>query len=322
MTRVHALAVLGLLAIALVAGISAAFIVPQTEQALVLQFGETRRLVTAPGLHFKAPFIQNVVLYDKRLLDLLPSKQQVILADQKRIDVDAYGQYRIVDPLRFFQKLNNEQQARRQLGETFMISAIRRVLGSKTLGDMLSLQRDQIQADILREVNDQAKAYGVEVVDVRLRRADLPEQTSKAIYSRMKSERDREANLARAEGQRQATEIRSRADYQQAVTLAEARSKSQQIRGAGDAQATQIYAEAFTQDPNFFSFYRSMSAYRESLGSGDSTTTLLLSPDTPFLRYLEAPFDAAPPAAGRAPETGAKPGASTVGALPAAPARP
>jgi membrane protease subunit HflC len=289
MNRPSVIGAIALLVIVVLIGTSAFFTVAQTEQALVLQFGEMRELIKAPGLHLKVPFVQKVLYFDNRVLEVDPPAQEVILADQKRVDVDAYARFRIIDPLLFYQTVTNEFGARGRLS-AIINSSMRRVLGSTSLASVLSGERERIMADILHEVGDQAKRFGIEIVDVRLRRADLPEQTSQAIYNRMKSERDREAKEARGQGQEQALQIRARADREKVVLLAEAAREAQIVRGEGDANAIKIYAEAFGKDPQFFAFYRSMQAYTNALGSGD--TTMVLSPNMDFLRYLEDPTGA------------------------------
>jgi membrane protease subunit HflC len=285
---------------------SALFPVAQNQQALVLQFGEPRNFIKEPGLHIKVPFIQNVLYYDKRVLEVDPPAQQVILSDQKRVDVDAYARFRITDPLEFYKTLNTEFNARGRLS-AIINSSMRRVLGSTTLVRVLSADRERIMADILHEVSDEAKRFGIEIVDVRLRRADLPEQTSQAIYNRMRSERDREAKEARAQGQEQAQQIRARADRDKTVLLAEAQREAQIVRGDGDAAAIKIYADSFGKDPQFFSFYRSMQAYRDALGSSD--TTMVLSPDMDFLRFFGDPTGSGKGFGGAGPRPGSTGGA-------------
>lgn len=268
------------------------FIVPQTQQALVLQFGEIRRTVRDPGLQVKLPW-QSVMYYDKRLLDLDPPVQSVILADQKRLDVDAYARFRIIDPRLFNQRVRDEANARTRLAP-IVNSSMRRVLGNATLANVLSTDRDRIMADIQKEVNDAARDFGIEIIDVRLRRADLPQQTSEAIFNRMRSEREREAKEARAQGEEERQRIQSRADRDRAVLLAEAQREAQTMRGEGDGLAVKIYADAFGRDPNFFAFYRSMQAYRESMTGPD--TTMVLSPEMSFFRFMNNPNGATPPA--------------------------
>jgi len=259
------------------------FTVPQQQQALVLQFGDPKRSIQDPGLKVKLPFIQDVQYFEKRILDIDPPKQQVILIDQKRLDVDAYGRYRIVNPLRFYQTVNNEAGARARLG-AIINSSMRRVLGNESLANLLSTRRGQITQAIFQEVSQAATSLGIEMIDVRMKRVDYPDQTSQAIYARMKSERDREAREFRGEGSEVAQQIRADADRQRVVTVATAQQQAQTLRGQGDAQAIQIYADAFGQDPQFFAFYRSMEAYKQSLGDG--STTLVLTPDSEFFRFF------------------------------------
>jgi membrane protease subunit HflC len=284
------LAALGLLVI--IGGIVAftsLFVVPQVQQAIVLQFGAPVTAVKDPGLKVKLPW-QNVVYYDKRVLDLDPPKQQVILSDQKRLDVDSYARFKIVDPLLFFQTVKDEIGARSRLSP-IINSSLRRVLGNETLLSILSDQRINIMASIRQQANDDARPLGMELVEVRIRRADYPEETSLNIYNRMKSERERESKEFRAQGQEQAQKIRADAEKQRVVIVAEAKKQSEILRGQGDAEAIRIYAEAFGQDPDFFSFYRSMQAYRKAMTSGD--TTMVLSPDSDFFGYFKD-IDGAP----------------------------
>ncbi|WP_193171305.1 protease modulator HflC [Nisaea nitritireducens] len=278
------LAVLGVLV--LVAGFVAftsLFVVPQVQQAIVLQFGAPIEAVKDPGLKVKLPW-QNVVYYDKRVLDLDPPKQQVILSDQKRLDVDSYARFKIVDPLLFFQTVKDEMGARSRLSP-IINSSLRRVLGNETLLSILSDQRIAIMASIRQQANDDARPLGMELVEVRIRRADYPEETSLNIYNRMKSERERESKEFRAQGQEEAQKIRADADKQRVVIVAEAKKQSEILRGQGDGEAIRIYAEAFGQDPEFFAFYRSMQAYRKAMTGGD--TTMVLSPDSDFFKYFK-----------------------------------
>ena len=270
--------------VALVAAGSSLFIVNQAEQALVLRFGAHRATIQDPGLHAKIPFIEDVVRYDQRLLALDPPDEQIILGDQKRIVVDTFTRFRIADPLKFYQAVKTETQARAQLSQ-IVSSAMRRVLGQVTLPSILSEERAQIMDQIQREVAERgARELGIQVVDVRLRRADLPEETSQSIYDRMKSERERQAKEARALGYEWGQQIRARAERERTVILAEAQRQSQIERGQGDAEANRILGEAFGRDPQFFTLYRSLQAYRESLADGN--TTLVLSPDNEFLKAL------------------------------------
>ncbi len=257
------------------------FVVHQTSQAIVMQFGDPRRVLKESGLHFKIPLLQDVVFYDKRVLDLDPPVERVILADQKRIEVNTFTRFRIADPLNFYKTVNSETQARSRLG-AIVISTMRRVLGNVTLPTLLSAERDSIMNQIRERVNDEAQALGVDVTDVRIRRADLPDETSQAIYARMKSEREREAREARAQGQELAQQIRSRADREKVVLLAEAQKKAQFLRGEGEAEAFRIWAEANSRDVHFYDFYRALQFYRSSLGEA----TWVLSPSSQLLRYL------------------------------------
>jgi membrane protease subunit HflC len=262
---------------------SALFTVDQRQQALVLQFGQVIRPVDEPGLHTKLPFVQNVVYYDKRVLDLDPQVEQVILADQIRLDVDTYARYRIINPLKFYQAVKNEDEFRARLSNV-VNSSLRRVLGNVSLLTVLSSDRDTIMADIKKEVDTEARNFGVQLVDVRIRRADLPEQATQATYARMRSERERIARQRRAEGFEKSQQIRATADRERTVLLAEARKQSEILRGEGDNIAYKIYAEAAGKDPEFYRFYRSMEAYKKGLSSDD--TTMVLTPDSEFFRYF------------------------------------
>jgi len=261
-----------------------AFLVRQGTQAMVLQFGRPAAQHTEPGLKFKTPFLQNVRVFQKRILNVAPPAEEVILADQKRLVIDAFGRYQITDMLAFNNAVGSEEAARDRINN-LINSVTREVLGTATLTDVLSEKRAGLMHSIKERVNAAAKNLGVEIVDVRIGRADLPEQTSQSIFNRMKTERQREAAQFRAEGQQLAQETRSAADKERTVILAEAGRQSQIQRGLGDEAAIKIYAEAFKQDPEFYNFYRTMEAYRESLGNGD--TTLIMSPDSDFLRYFK-----------------------------------
>jgi membrane protease subunit HflC len=265
---------------------SSVFIVDQTESALVLQFGQPRREVRTPGLWFKRPFVENVMFYDNRVLDFEPRPEEVIVSDQKRLVVDSYARYRIVDPLLFYQTVGTEVGVRGRLS-AIVNGSLRRVLGNVTLSDILSVKRADIMIQIRNEVAESAKAFGIDVVDVRLRRADLPEENSEAIYARMKSERQQQAAQYRGEGAEAAQSVRANAERERTVTLAEAQRDAQRVRGDGDAQAIKIYADAFGRDKQFFSFYRSLQAYRAALVSKD--TSFLLSPDSNFFRFFSSP---------------------------------
>jgi membrane protease subunit HflC len=258
------------------------FTVTERQQALVLSFGQPIRVIQTPGLKAKWPIIQDVVLLDRRILDVDPPVEQVILSDQKRIDVDAFARYRIVDPLKFFQSVGNEAVAEQRLASV-VNSALRRVLGNVTLLAVLSKERTKVMTDIKSEVNDEAKGFGIEIVDVRIRRADLPEETSQSIFARMRSERERDAAEARAQGQEQAQQIRSRADRERTVILAEAQRDAQKARGTGDNTALKIISDATGRDPQFYAFYRTLEAYRNALRED---TTMVLSPSGDFFRYF------------------------------------
>lgn len=275
-----------LLATALIVGYSSLFSVYQTQQALVVRLGQPVRVVNEPGLNFKAPFIDNVITIDKRILDLEAPAQEVIASDQKRLVVDAFARYRIRNALQFYQTLGSIQGANSQL-TILLNSALRRVLGEATFTHVVRDQRADLMERILQLVDREAAGYGIQVVDVRIRRADLPEQNSQAVYQRMQTERAREAAEFRAQGAQRAQEIRSRADRDVTVLVADAQSKSEQIRGEGDATRNQIFADAFNKDPEFFAFYRSMQAYEASMKPGD--TRLLLKPDNSFFRFFNQP---------------------------------
>jgi len=265
---------------------SALFTVSETEQAILLQFGAVQRIDRTAGLKFKLPFVQNVVIYEKRLLDLASPPEEVILADQTRLVVDAYAVYRIDDPLKFYQAVRTDEGARQRLTSA-MNATLRDVLGGTTIVTMLSKDREGVMQAIRDKVNDAASPMGIIVVDVRISRANLPESISQAIYARMKSEREREAAEYRAQGFEQAQEIKSKADRERTTILADAKRQSDILHGQGDAEATQIYADAFGKDPEFYSFYRSLEAYRKSFSAEDSE--FVLTPNSDFLRYLTRP---------------------------------
>ena len=276
---------IGVVVLAIITGLSAAFTVNQTQQALVLQFGEPKRTIQEPGLAFKMPFIQDVEYYERRILSLIPQDAvEVILADQKRLQVDAYARYRIDNPLLFYQTVRNEFGAVARL-ESIIDSSVRRVLGKETLASILTGEREAINGSIRDEVNASVTTLGIEIIDVRLRRADYPATTSQNIFNRMKSEREREAKEFRATGAEEAQKIRADAEKTRTVIIAEAQREAQEKRGAGDSEAIQIYAESFGQDPEFFSFYRSMQAYRDSMSGED--TSMVLSPASSFFRFFK-----------------------------------
>jgi len=264
---------------------NAMFTVDQTQQALVLQLGEPKRTIQEPGLSFKIPFIQDVTYYEKRVLSLIPQDaEEVILSDQKRLKVDAYARYQIEDPLLFYQTVRNEFGARGRL-EAIIDSSVRRALGRETLGSILTGQRNDITRSSGDEVNESVSSLGIQIIDVRLRRADYPEATSQNIFNRMKSEREREAKEFRATGEEEAQKIRAAAEKTRTVIISEAKRSAQELRGAGDSEAISIYADSFGQDAEFFAFYRSMEAYRNSMGK--DSTSMVLSPDSSFFRFFK-----------------------------------
>lgn len=276
---------------------SSVFVVQQTEQAIVLQFGEPKRVEQSPGLKFKLPFVQNVEFYDKRLLDFYAETKEVIAADQKRLRVDAFLRYRIVDPLRFKQTVTEERTMRTRLN-SILESSLRQALGHVQLSSIISEKRADLMTQIRNLVNEQTMGikttkdgtttsggFGVEIVDVRIKRADLPPANSEGIYKRMQTERHKEANQYRAQGAEDAQKIRSQADKERTILLADAKRKAETLRGEGDGEATKIFAQSFGKDEDFFQFYRTMQAYKRTLSQKD--TTMVLSPDGEFLKYLE-----------------------------------
>jgi len=282
--------VLLLVLLAIIVGYGSVFTVDQTEQALVVRFGKPVDVVTDPGLHFKAPFIDTVIAIDKRILDLENPSQEIIASDQKRLVVDAFARYRIKTPLRFYQSVGSIQAANIQL-TTILNASLRRVLGEVTFIQVVRDEREALMGRIRDQVDKEADAYGIQVVDVRIRRADLPEQNSQAVYQRMQTERQREAAEFRAQGGQKAQEIRSNADREATVIVAEANSKAEQIRGEGDGERNRLFAEAYGKDPDFFAFYRSMTAYENGLKSND--TRFLLRPDSDFFKFFNSPSGAA-----------------------------
>ena len=259
------------------------FIVQEISQAIVLQFGDPKKIVTKAGLNFKLPFIQNVVYLDKRILNLDNDPEEVIAADQKRLIVDAFARFKIVDPLKFYISVGNERVARSRLS-TIINSRIRGVLGTQELATLLSTDRARQMQIIQSQVNEEAKNFGINIVDVRIKRADLPPANSDAIYRRMQTEREREAKEFRAKGAEMAITITSTADKEVTVILADAEKRSQILKGEGDGQRNKIFADAFGQDPEFFAFYRAMQAYETALIGGE--TSLILSPDSEFFKFF------------------------------------
>ncbi|MGB7916312.1 MAG: protease modulator HflC [Rhodomicrobium sp.] len=285
---------LAIVAVAAAVGFSA-FIVNQTHRALVLQFGEPVRAIDEPGLYWRTPFIQTVEQFDRRILDLQTDEQEVIASDQKRLIVDAFARYRITDPLAFYKAFRGEVGARQRL-TAIVDSTIRSVLGRATFIDVVRNKRDTLMKQTIKQVNDDVRNLGVEIVDVRIRRADLPEANSQAIYRRMQTERQREAAELRAQGSEQSQRIKSTADKEVTVLLANANRDSERMRGDGDAERNRIYADAFTKDRDFFAFYRSMQAYEESLKG--SHTRIVLSPNSEFFRYFNGGSSAPKPGDG------------------------
>ena len=259
------------------------FIVKEVNQAIVLQFGDPKRIITKPGLNFKIPFIQNVVFLDKRILNLDTPPEEVIASDQKRLIVDAFARFQIVDPLKFYISVGNERVARSRLS-TIINSRIRSVLGTQRLQTLLSADRTNQMTLIQAGVNNEAENFGIKIVDVRIKRADLPQANSEAIYKRMQTEREREAKEFRAKGAEMAAEITSTADKEVTVILANAEKTSQILKGEGDGQRNRIFADAFGRDPEFFAFYRAMQAYEKALIGGE--TSLILSPDSEFFKFF------------------------------------
>ncbi len=290
---------IALIVIGLAAAIVASdtfFVVKQTQQALVTQLGEPRRVIQEPGLQIKVPFVQRAVLFDRRILDLDTNPEEVLTLDQKRLIVDAFARFKIVDPLKFFQSVNNEFRARERLSRLFNTS-VRTILAEREFSTLLTGERADSMLKIRADVNEKARELGIEIIDVRIRRADLPQDNSNAVYNRMRAERDREAREARAQGREISQRIRSRADKEAQVLLAEARRDAEILRGEGDAQRNKIFAEAFGKDQDFFAFYRAMQAYESALGSTD--TTMVLSPDSEFFRYFQNPQGTVPEGARR-----------------------
>jgi membrane protease subunit HflC len=295
-----------LIIVALIIAYGSLFTVYQTRQALVVRLGEPIRVVTQPGLHFKVPLIDSVIQIDNRILDLENPAQEVIASDQKRLVVDAFARYRIQDPLKFYQTVGSVERANSQLS-ILLNSALRRVLGEATLTHVVRDDRSQLMTRVRDQLNTEAQALGISIVDVRIRRADLPEQNSQAVYQRMQTERQQEASQIRAQGSQRAQETRAKADRDVTVLLADAQSKGEQVRGEGDGERNRIYAEAFGRDPEFFSFYRSMQAYEAGLKSND--TRMLLKPDSEFFRFFVDPSGKPRAAAPAAPVTPPAPAA-------------
>jgi modulator of FtsH protease HflC len=301
----HPLAGLALVIAAIVIvviALGSVFTVYPTEEALVLRFGQSVRApIEASGLYFKWPLIDTVIYIDKRILDLDEARQEVLVFDNQRLEVDAFVRYRVSDPLRFYQSVGSVQGANAQLGG-MLNSALRRTLGEASITDIVRDRRDALMAEIHDQVKAGAQRFGLDIVDVRIKRADLPPENSEAVYRRMQTERQQLAAKFRAQGSQQSQQIKAEADRKVTVTIAQAQQEADQIKGAGDAERNRIYAEAYGKDPDFFAFYRSMQAYETALKSGDSR--IVLSPKSDFFRYFSTPTPTAPPAgAGATPET-------------------
>ena len=259
------------------------FTVKEINQAIVLQFGDPKKIISTPGLQVKIPFIQNVVFLDRRILSLDPAPEEVIASDQKRLIVDAFARFKIIDPLKFYISVGNERVARSRLA-TIINSRLRSVLGTQSLATLLSEDRTKQMAIIQEGVNVEAEKFGIKIIDVRIKRADLPQANSEAIYRRMQTEREREAKEFRARGAEMAVTITSTADKEVTVILANAKKQSEIMKGEGDGIRNKIFAEAYGRDPEFFSFYRAMQAYEKALIGGE--TSLILSPDSEFFKFF------------------------------------
>jgi membrane protease subunit HflC len=272
--------------ILLIAAYGSLFTVYQTKQALVVRLGEPVRVITEPGLHVKIPLVDTVIPVDNRILDLENAAQEVFASDQRRLVIDAFARYRIIDVLRFYQTVTNIEGANSRLS-SLLNAALRRVLGEATLIHVVRDERSALMARVRDQLDREARAFGIEVVDVRIRRADLPEQNSQAVYQRMQTERQRQAASTRGEGSQKSQEIRAKADRDVTVLVAEAQSRAEQTRGEGDAERNRIFAEAYSKDMDFFAFYRSMQAYEAGLKAND--TRLVLRPDSDFFKYFGNP---------------------------------
>ncbi len=262
---------------------SGLFTVRETEQVLVLQFGEHKRTVRDPGLHFKIPLIQEALAYDKRVLSVDPDAEEMLLRDQKRILVDSFARYRITDPRRFFQTVRNEFTFQNRFGN-ILTSTVKEFVAQRNLEDLLSEQRDDIMKSIRDSVATETADFGIEVVDIRIGRSELPEAVSQTVYERMRTERERQAQQLRAEGEENARRIRAEADRQQVEIVAEAQREAQSLRGEGDATRNAILGESYGKDPEFFEFFRSLEAYRETFAR--EGTTMVLAPDSDFFKYF------------------------------------
>lgn len=276
-------AVVAVIVIAAISWTSAAYTIHQSEQAIILRFGEIQKTVREPGLYFKLPFADEVVLYEKRILDLDPPPVKQLLTDKKTIEVDAYARYRIIDPLVFFQRVRSYNTLEDRFGKV-VNAALQRVIAKVDLGELLSDKRDDIMQQISREVEGQGGSFGIEILDVRIGRTDLPPEISQNVYSRMSTDQERKARETRALGGEQAKIIRARADRDRTILLAEAERQAEILRGQGEGERNRILGEAYGQDPDFFDFYKSMQEYRKSLAG--NSTTMVLTPDSDFFRFF------------------------------------
>ncbi len=281
-----AIAGIAALVVLVVLAFASLFTVDPTEQVLITQLGQPIRVIDTPGLHERIPFVQTIIPFDRRLLIFELPSQEVILGDQRRLIMDSFTMFRITDPLRYYQAVGPELAGIQARLNSVAQSAMRRVLGNRKLLDVLSADRAAIMASIRQQVNQEMQGFGVAIEDVRIRRADLPEENTQAILSRMQSERERVARQARAEGAEASARIRADAERDRTVLLAEARATADRLRGEGEQQASVIYAQAYTQDPGFFATWRTMQAYREAFGAGNAR--LVLTPDSPFLKLFQA----------------------------------
>lgn len=284
MSRYTNIIVIAVVAIIALVASGSLFTVDEREQAIVMQFGEPKRVIPEPGLAWKLPVIQDVQYYEKRVLNLDPPAENILLSDQKRLIVDVFARYTIADPLLFFQTVRTEGVARQRLGG-IINGRLREVLGNETLTSVLSDERTRILSSIVQNVDRETRRFGINLVDVRIRRADLPDETRESVYDRMRSEREREAAEFRAQGFEQSERIKSAADREAIVITAEAKRESEILRGQGEGRRTQILNDAYGQDPEFFNFYRSMQAYSESLDS--DSTYMVLSPDSDFFSFFD-----------------------------------
>ena len=275
----------GVLLALLFFGYNILFTVNQTEQAIILQFGDPKRVIKEAGLNLKLPFIQNVVRYDNRMLDLDPPEFEVLLKDKKRINIDAFARYQIVDPLKFYQRVKREQNLRDVFGKS-LNAGVRRVIANVSLAELLSDKRSDSMAKIANEIKVQAISLGIKVIDVRIGRTNLPSTTAQSVYDRMRTEREREAREARAEGSEMAQKIRAKADFDTTVILADAERRAEILRGEGDAEKNGVLARAYGKDFRFFEFYKSMQNLRKGL-IGKGETTIVISPDNEFFKYLK-----------------------------------